>query len=99
MASEKILLIEENEKRRSHITRFLNGLAVNVVPSSSFAEAFKRLQTGNSYSLIVMNFSPLDSKSIKILQHLKKIKPQPSTVVLSNDPDHKLAISLINQNF
>ena len=98
MASEKILLIEENEKRRSHITRFLNGLAVNIIPSSSFSEAFKRLQTGNSYSLIVMNLSPLDSKSIKILQHLKKIKPQPSTVVLSNDPDHKLAISLINQN-
>lgn len=98
MTSEKVLIIEKNEKRRENLARFLSGLAFNAVTSSSLSNAYKNFLIHDKLSFIVLNISPFNSKNIKILQNIKKINPKPATIVLSNLPDQKLAISLIQED-
>lgn len=97
MAPEKVLIIEENERRRQFLTRFLNGLTPHIISSSSLTEAVNRHLKKDSFSLVVLNLSPLNSSNIKLLEQIKKTTPRPATIVLSADPDHKLAITLINK--
>ena len=97
MNSDKVLIVEENEKRRQHLSRYLNGLAAKIVSSPSFPEALDRFLKKEAYSLVVLNLNRLNSKNIKILQDIKKIKPRPSTIVLSDEADQKLALTLIKQ--
>lgn len=98
MNPDKILIVEQNEKRRQYLTRLLDGLATKVISSPSFSEAYDRFLKQDTFSLIVLNLSPLNSTNIQILQNIKKLKPQPATIVLSDEPDQKLAITLIKED-
>jgi len=97
MTSEKVLIIEENSKRREYLARFLSRLAFNIEISSSFSEAINRLQKQQEYALILASLNPLDSQNLKILHNIKKIDPQFSLIILYESKSPELAISLMNQ--
>jgi len=97
MNSEKVLIIDENEKRSKHLAHFLSGLSLNVATSFSFSEAFNSLLKHDKFSLIIASLTSFNSNNIKILHSIKKISPHLSVVVLSKLDNPQLAISLIKQ--
>jgi putative nucleotidyltransferase with HDIG domain len=97
MISEKVLIVEENNKRREYLTRFLSKHAFDIELSSSFSEAINRLQKQQEFTLIVAGLSPISSHNLKVLHHIKKVNPQLSLIILFESKSPELAISLINQ--
>jgi len=97
MNSEKVLIIEENSKRRKDLARFLSKLAFSIDISPSFSEAINRLHKQQEFALIVAGLSPVGSRHLKMLQDIKKIDPQLSLIILFESESPELAISLINQ--
>lgn len=97
MNSEKVLIIEENSKRREYLARFLSRLDFYLEISSSFSEAINLLQKQQEFALIVAGLSPVNSRNLKILHDIKKINPQLSLIILFESESPELAISLINQ--
>jgi len=97
MTSEKVLIIEENSKRREYLARFLSRLDFNIEITSSFSEALNRLQKQHEFALIIASLSPISSHNLKILDNIKNIDPQLSLIILSESHSPELAISLINQ--
>lgn len=97
MISEKVLIIEENSKRREYLARFLSNLALNIELSPSLSEAINRLHKQQNFSLLIANLNPSASHNLKILHSIKKIDPQLSLIILSESKSPELAISLINQ--
>ncbi|MDH4220647.1 MAG: hypothetical protein OEW23_17955, partial [Candidatus Aminicenantes bacterium] len=51
---EKILLVEENEKRRNHLTSFLSQQSLHVQETLSFEEAANRLLNSNDYTVALI---------------------------------------------
>ena len=97
MIPEKVLIIEENSKRREYLARFLSRLDFNLEISPSFSEAINRLQKLQKFTLIVAGLSPINSRNLKTLHNIKKIDPQLSLIILFEAESPELAISLINQ--
>jgi len=97
MTSERVLIIEENSKRREYLARFLSRLAFNIDISPSFSEVLNRLHKQQKFTLIVANLNPIESHNLKILHSIKKTDPQISLIILSESKSPELAISLINQ--
>jgi len=97
MTSERILIIEENTKRREHLARFLSRLAFSIKISPSFSEAINRLEKQQKFMLIIASLDLMESQNLKILPTIKKFDPQLALIILSKSKSSELAISLINQ--
>jgi len=97
MISDKILIVEDNENKRKHLSKFLSNHALDTVTSSSASEAFNRLIKQNQFSLVLVGLPSFNTNNIKILHNIKKIDPQLSTIVLSRLENQELAVSLIKQ--
>ncbi|MFB0564124.1 MAG: HD domain-containing phosphohydrolase [Candidatus Aminicenantaceae bacterium] len=97
MSADKILLVEDDEKKRRYLARFLTNHSLDTVTSPSTSEAFNQLLKQNIFSLVLIGFPSFNNYNIKILQHIKKIDPQLSTIVLSKLENPEIAVSLIKQ--
>jgi len=98
MGSDKILVVEENEHRRSRLSRFLFPLFTQKLEtSSSFTEAFNFLLHKSNISLVIASLASLNSYGINILHGLKRINPRIGIIALSKVHEPELAVSLLEQ--
>lgn len=97
MNNKKILILEENERRRKHLARFLSGLAFDIKESASFSEASHYLLSPNNFSLVLVSLIPFDENQIKNLGFIKKANSRLAIILLSNIEKPKLAFYLLEQ--
>ena len=95
---EKILLIEENEKRRKYLARFFADEELPVQESSSFAEGVDRLLNSNDFAIALINGLPLESQNKNFLKNIKSSHPQMSIILMTSRENTKSALSLLKQN-
>jgi putative nucleotidyltransferase with HDIG domain len=94
---EKILLVEENEKRRKHLLSFLSQHTFPVQETLSFEEAANRLLNTNDYTLAVITALSLESHKISLLRSIRFSNPHLAIVVLTTKENTQLALSLLRQ--
>lgn len=97
MYKKKILIIEENEKRRKHLVGFLSRLALDAEGCASFSEATDRLLNPNNFSLIVASLFPFEGRSLQILHRIKTLNPRMGVILLSKIQKPELVISLLEE--
>jgi len=93
MSQNKVLIVEENEKRRESLVTFLQDLASDVTAFSSFSEASRLLESKNRFSLLVVSLPLFNGHNLKILRNLKKNNSDLPIIVLSKLENHDLGIS------
>lgn len=97
MNKKKILILEENEKKRKQLTSPLSGLALDIEESSSFYEAHHRLLNPNNFSLVLVSLLPFDKHHIKNLNAIRKANSRVAIVLHSKIQNQELAISLLER--
>ncbi len=94
---EKILLVEENEKRRTHLISFLSQQSLDVQETLSFEEAANRLLNSNDYTIAVFTVLSLESHKISLFRSIRSSNPHLVIVLLTLRENAKLALSLLKQ--
>jgi putative nucleotidyltransferase with HDIG domain len=94
---EKILLVEENEKRRNHLSSFLSQQSLRVQETLSFEEASNRLLNSNDYTLALITALSLESHKISLFRSIRSSNPHLVIVLLTLRENTKLALSLLKQ--
>jgi putative nucleotidyltransferase with HDIG domain len=94
---EKILLAEENEKRRKHLAGFLSQHTFPVQETLSFEEAANRLLNFNDYTLAVITALSLDSHQVSLLRSIRSSNPHLAVVLLTTRENAQLALSLLKR--
>ena len=94
---ERILLVEENEKRRKHLLSFLSQHTFPVKETLSFGEAANRLLNSNDYTLAVITALSLESHKISLLRSIRSSNPHLAIVLLTTKENAQLALSLLRQ--
>jgi putative nucleotidyltransferase with HDIG domain len=84
MNANKILVIEENNKKREQLEKFLSGLALETEIISSIPENLQNMIQHKNFSMVVIHFNTLTSQSIEIIQNLKKSLPQLGVIMLAD---------------
>jgi len=97
MDQNKVLIVEENEKRREYLVRFLRDLALDIEAISSLSEAYHLLLSKNKFSLLVINLPLFKGHNLKILRSLKKNNPRLAIIVLSKLQIPELSIPLLQR--
>jgi len=94
---EKILLVEENEKRREHLLSFLYQHAFPVQETLSFEEAANRLLNSNDYTLAVVTALSLESHKVNLFRSIRSSNPHLAVILLTTKENAQLALSLLKQ--
>lgn len=97
MDQNKVLIVEENEKRREYLVRFLRDLALDIEAISFLSEAYHLLLSKNKFSLLVINLPLFKGHNLKILRSLKKNNPRLAIIVLSKLQIPELSIPLLQR--
>ncbi|MFW6140878.1 MAG: HD domain-containing phosphohydrolase [Acidobacteriota bacterium] len=94
VGSTKIMIIDDNKKRRESFRKFLSKHSFLVEAASDFSEASNRLLSANSFSILLLQLESSDKHRISTIQSIKKFNPELGIIILSDQMDDELAVSL-----
>lgn len=97
MNEKKILILEEDEKRRKRLARILSEMNLSVVESSSFSEAIQHLSHIDHFALVLIGLLPFKEHHIKSLKRLRKLASGLGLVLLSEVENPQLALNLLEK--
>jgi len=90
----KLIIIDENKKRRISLRKFLSKHSFLVEASSDFSQASNKLLSANSFSILILQMNSNEKHKISTIQSIKKFNPNLGIIILSNQMDAGLAVSL-----
>ncbi len=93
----KILLVEEDEKRRKHLARFFSDEALPVHESPSFSDAAHRLLKSNDFTIALINALSLKNHNISSLRKIRSSAPHLSIILMISREHTKPALALLKQ--
>lgn len=94
---QKILLVDENQKKRKLLVEFLSTQEIDVDESSSFSDAANRLLDKADTDLLVISTLALESEKISLLQSIRSPNPFLGVVLLTAKENAVLSISILKQ--
>jgi putative nucleotidyltransferase with HDIG domain len=92
--STKIMIIDEDRKRRESLKRFLSKHSFLVEAASDFTKASNKLLSGNSFSILLLQMKSSEKHKISTIQSIKKFNSELGIIILSDQMDSELAVSL-----
>lgn len=95
MAKERILILEDEERRRHQLVALLSGLNLSPVEAVSLSEADKHLRRSDHFSMILIGLSPFEERHIPYLKRIRRWSETAGLVLLSEIKNHEFAISLL----
>ncbi|MFQ6108617.1 MAG: hypothetical protein ACE5L7_03575, partial [Candidatus Aminicenantales bacterium] len=72
MAKERILILEDEERRRHQLVALLSGLNLSPVEAVSLSEADKHLRRSDHFSMILIGLSPFEERHIPYLKRIRR---------------------------
>lgn len=97
MNKKKILILEDEEKRRKRLAHFLSGMNLSVTEASSFSEASQHLSHSDHFALALVGLSPFQEDHIKHLKRIRKSDSGIGIVLLSLIENAELALYLLDK--
>jgi len=94
-SSNKIFLIDKNEKSRRFLSQFLKRFSFETGETSSLSEAANILLKSNNFSLALISQTPVEENLIELLHSLKASNPHLGIILLSEIQKKDFAISLL----
>lgn len=95
LGNSKILLVDENDKRRKYLANFLSKLKLEVHEVSSFSDAVKDISQSNYYSLFLFSLHPFHESGIKVIKKIKSINPNYRIILLSIPDETLFGVELL----
>jgi len=94
---EKILLVDENQKRRKLLLNFLSSQALDVEESSSFSDSAPRMMNTTDFNILVISSLAIESDKVSILRSIRSLNPYLGIIMLTPKDNAKLSISILKQ--
>ena len=94
---QKVLLIEENEKRQKLLGRFLTAQAIRLEVSPSFAKAASHLLNNSDFDILLVSSPKIESEKMAVLRSIRSSHPYMAIIMLMAKNDAKLSISLVKR--
>ena len=94
---QKILLIDENQKRRKLLVNFLRTQAIHPEESLSFSDAAHRLLNTTDFDILVISSFAIESEKISLLRSIRSSNPFLGIIMLTAKENAKLSISILKQ--
>ena len=94
-SSDKIFILDKNEKSRRFLSRFLEGFSLETRESSSLSEAVNILFKSSDFALALISQAPVEENFIQLLQSLKTYNPHLGIILLTEIENKDFAISLL----
>ncbi len=94
---EKILLVDENQKRRKLLADFLASQSINLEESLSFSEAANRLLNTTDYNILIVSSFAIESDKISLLRSIRSTNPYLGIIMLTAKENAKLSVSILKQ--
>ncbi len=91
----KILLVDENEKRRKLLADFLLSLQLEVHQVSSLSDTDNNLIESNHYSLTLFSLHPFQEHSLRMIKSIKSFNPRLGIILLSIPEEPKMGVELL----
>jgi putative nucleotidyltransferase with HDIG domain len=90
----KVIIVDPNKKRRNSIVKFLSKFSFLIEEASDFSKASNRLLSANSFSVLILPLNSDEKHKIGTIQSIKKFNPELGIVILSDQIEPDLAVSL-----
>jgi len=90
----KLMIIDSNKKQRGSLSKFLSRFSYLVEEASDFSQASNKLLSVNHFSMLLLSLSPSEEYKISTIQSIKKINPGMGIIILSDQIDTEVAVSL-----
>ncbi len=94
---EKILLVDENQKRQKLLADFLASQAIDLEESLSFSEAAHRLLNTTDYNTLIVTSFAIESDKISLLRSIRSANPYLGIIMLTAKENAKLSVSILKQ--
>ncbi len=94
---EKILLVDENQKRRNLLCEFLSSQTLDCEKSPSFSEAAHRMLNSTDFDMLVISSLAIESDKVSLLRSIRSSNPYLGIVMLTPKDNAKLSISILKQ--
>lgn len=94
---EKILLIDENQKRRKFLMEFLSSQAMHPEESSSFSSVANRLLNTTDFDILVISSYAIESEKISLLRSIRSSNPFLGIIMLTAKDNAKHSVSILKQ--
>lgn len=94
---EKILLVDESQKRRKLLANFLSSQAIDLEESPSFSEAAHRMLNTTDYNILIISSFAIESDKISLLRSIRSVNPYLGIIMLTAKDNAKLSISILKQ--
>jgi len=93
----KILLIDENPKRRKLLVNFLRTQAIHPEESPSFSDAANRLLNTVDIDILIISSLAIESEKMSLLRSIRSSNPFMGVIMLTAKENAKLSISILKQ--
>jgi putative nucleotidyltransferase with HDIG domain len=90
----KLMIVDNNKKRRSSLKEFLSKYSFLIEEASDFSQASNKLLSANSFSMLLLCLGSSEQQKISTIQSIKKFNPELGIIILSNQIDTEFAVSL-----
>ena len=94
---EKILLVDEIQKRRKLLCDFLSGQALDCEESPSFSEAAHRMLNSTDFNLLMISSHAIESDKVSLLRSIRSANPFLGIIMLTPKDNAKLSIAILKQ--
>ena len=94
---QKILLIDENLKRRKLLINFLSTQEIHPEESSSFSDTATRLLNTANFDILIISSFAIESEKISLLRSIRYTNPNLGIIMLTAKDNAKLSISILKQ--
>ena len=94
---EKMLLVDENQKRRKLLADFLASQAIDLEESLSFSEAAHLLLNTTDYNILIVSSFAIESDKISLLRSIRSANPSLGIIMLTAKENAKLSVSILKQ--
>ncbi len=95
--NEKILLVDDNRKRRTLLQNFLSAQSLDCEESPSFSEAAHKLLNSADFHLLVISSIAIETEKVSLLRSIRSANPFMGIVMLTARDNAKHSISILKQ--
>lgn len=97
MSPTKVLVIDDDRKRKDRLAQFLAGMGFEVKTLNTLSELLCQTPYPMESALALINMSPFTEESMELLRSLRKIQPHLSLVFLTASENPEPGVSLLKQ--
>jgi len=94
---EKILLFEEDSRKRGKLERFLSHQTFSLCSTASLSEASERLSGKEGFTLALIGLGELDKRKIDFLRSIRSARPGVGIILLTAMDDPGLSLDLLRR--